>query len=98
MAGRIIVQCAEDLVAEFFIERLRLVAESVEVSSAAAAANRLLFHRLYEPRAQPLPARRLVDPDDRQVQPSSAGFAERCADKRSCIVARDQGEVGILLQ
>jgi len=80
MSRGIIIQRAEDFVAEFFVEGAGLVAEGVEIRAMSAAANGFGFHGGDKLRAELLAPREFIDPDHRNMKPAPTRFADRRSD------------------
>src|SRR5271170_8530490 len=70
MAGRRVVERAEQCVAELLVEAARLEAVGVEPDAAAAAPRGLRFGLTDQARAEPAAAQRLGQPEQLDEQPA----------------------------
>src|ERR1700694_4413499 len=89
-ARRIPFERAKKLVAEFLVERARLIIERVEAYIGAASRSRQILRCSHEPGAESLSAGALVDPELGDVKTAPTRMAKDAAEDRAGRVANDK--------
>src|SRR3569832_1804194 len=100
VAGRVVVDLAEEIEAQPFVERAGLEAERLQMHADAAAAARVVFRQGHHLSGVALAARGVGDPEDVDVHPLAPDLAEQPAHDRVAFAAQvvANGIPGLLLR